>query len=64
MRFSRLVMYVRDNGIGCPDVSQSASLGITGMHERARSVGGTLTIRGRRNRGTLVAFHLPLGPPS
>jgi signal transduction histidine kinase len=63
-RFSRLVMYVRDNGIGCPDVSQSASLGITGMRERARSVGGTLTIRGRRHRGTLVAFHLPLGPSS
>jgi signal transduction histidine kinase len=63
-RFSRLAMYVWDNGIGCPDVSQSASLGITGMHERARSVGGTLTIRGRRDRGTRVAFQLPLGPSS
>ena len=62
---SRLALYIRDNGIGCPDVSLlEKRLGITGMQERARSLGGTVTIRGRRGRGTLVALHLPLGGPA
>jgi signal transduction histidine kinase len=30
------------------------------MQERARSVGGTLRIRSRAGRGTLVSFLLPL----
>jgi len=58
---SRLLLCVRDNGIGCPEAAESSKrLGITGMHERARSVGGTLRIRGRSGRGTLVALQLPL----
>jgi signal transduction histidine kinase len=58
---SRLMLYVRDDGIGCPEATESSKrLGITGMHERARSVGGTLRIRGRSGRGTLVALQLPL----
>jgi signal transduction histidine kinase len=64
-RFSRLVLYVRDDGIGCRKVSVSQKcLGITGMQERARNAGGTLSIRGRSGRGTVVALHLPLGSRS
>ena len=58
---SRLLLCVRDDGIGCPEVSElSKRLGITGMHERARSVGGTVSVRGRSGRGTLVALRVPL----
>ncbi|MGH9237870.1 MAG: sensor histidine kinase [Vicinamibacterales bacterium] len=58
---SRLLLCVRDDGIGCPDISESSRrLGLIGMHERARSVGGRIRIRGRSGRGTLMALQIPL----
>jgi signal transduction histidine kinase len=62
-RFSQFVLCVRDNGVGLPELAENEEcLGITGMRERARSIGGVLSIRGHRGRGTLVALRLPLGP--
>jgi signal transduction histidine kinase len=58
---SRLTMCVRDNGIGIvPEAIDGPSLGLLGMRERARSVGGVLRIRSRPSRGTIVALRLPL----
>lgn len=59
----RLRLYLRDNGIGMPAerVPADGSLGILGMQERARSVGGDLAIRSRPGQGTTVTFRLPLG---
>jgi signal transduction histidine kinase len=59
----RLRLYLRDNGIGIPNeqVAAHGSLGILGMQERARSVGGDLAIRSRPGQGTTVTFQLPLG---
>src|SRR5687768_14995454 len=63
-RGGKLMMCVRDNGVGLPAESQApatgASLGLLGMHERARSVGGTLRLRSKPGQGTLVSFLLPL----
>jgi signal transduction histidine kinase len=58
----RLRVYLKDNGVGLPEERRSAdtSLGLLGMEERARSVGGELCIRSRPQRGTLIAFHLAL----
>jgi signal transduction histidine kinase len=57
----RLRIYVRDNGIGMPANGPSTdALGLLGMQERARSVGGQLGIRSRPGRGTLVSCDLPL----
>lgn len=58
----RLLMAIKDNGIGMPAGMSGGetSLGLLGMHERARSVGGRLSLRSRQGRGTLVAFLLPL----
>jgi two-component system sensor histidine kinase UhpB len=58
----RLLMVIKDDGVGIPDrdTRTDSSLGLLGMQERARSVGGRLRIRGRGGRGTLVSFHLPL----
>jgi signal transduction histidine kinase len=58
----RLALYVHDNGVGMLEdrVGAADSLGLLGMHERARSVGGELRIRSRPGRGTLVSLLLPL----
>ena len=60
-RQGRLVLLLRDNGVGIPENRpEDGSLGLLGMQERARSVGGDLGIRSRPGRGTLVSFVLPL----
>jgi signal transduction histidine kinase len=60
----KLMMCVRDNGVGLPADADApgteTSLGLLGMHERARSVGGTLRLRSKPGQGTLVSFVLPL----
>jgi signal transduction histidine kinase len=61
-RRGRLVLILRDNGVGMDAhrLDSHQSLGLLGMQERARAVGGELTIRSRPGRGTLVCFALPL----
>jgi signal transduction histidine kinase len=58
----RLRMAVHDNGLGMSTdrLSRNPSLGVLGMSERARSVGGTLRIRTRQGCGTLVFLSIPL----
>jgi signal transduction histidine kinase len=57
----RLTLSVRDNGGGMrADSVDSLSLGLLGMRERARSVGGVLKVRSRPATGTIVALRLPL----
>lgn len=58
----RLRMLVADDGRGIPPerLPSNQSLGVLGMSERARSVGGTLRIRTRRGRGTMVFLSIPL----
>lgn len=58
-----LVLCLRDNGVGIrePGGVPSSSLGLIGMQERARSVGGAVSIRSRSGRGTRVSVLLPLG---
>jgi signal transduction histidine kinase len=58
----RLRMAVHDNGLGisADRLPHRESLGVLGMSERARSVGGTLRIRTRQGRGTTVFLSIPL----
>ena len=57
----RLMLYLRDNGVGIPRNRLNArSLGLLGMSERARTVGGTLRITSRAAQGTRVLLTLPL----
>jgi len=44
------------------DYVSSRKLGLAGMDERARSVGGTLAIRSQRDHGTVVSIAIPIGP--
>jgi signal transduction histidine kinase len=55
-----LLIFVRDNGVGFSSTAVGGHLGLLGMRERASSLGGTLEVRSRQGRGTLVAVVLPL----
>jgi two-component system sensor histidine kinase DegS len=60
----RLEMRVADNGHGfrlpraVGDLAPTGKLGLLGMHERARLLGGTVEIRSERRRGTTVVVEL------
>lgn len=52
---------IEDDGVGFAEVGPRFGFGLTGMNERVRSVGGTLTVRERPNGGgAVVEARLPL----
>jgi two-component system sensor histidine kinase DegS len=61
-----LKLRISDNGKGfvspesTSDLTCSGKLGLAGMQERARLIGGKLTIKSHPNKGTLVLLELPL----
>ena len=61
----RLAVAIEDNGAGFDPAALGPSafprFGLTGMHERAEAVGGTLEIRSAPGEGTRVLVCLPLG---
>lgn len=61
----QVVVEVRDDGIGfdlaAVEQRPRAHLGLMGMHERAESVGGALTIWSQPGAGTRVTLQLPYG---
>jgi signal transduction histidine kinase len=56
-----LMLNVRDNGVGmsAEPGKMEQSLGLIGMRERARALGGDVRITSRPGHGTLVAMTLP-----
>ena len=61
-RQNRLTLKVRDNGRGISksEIIDKTSLGITGMKERAFSLGGELEIKGMPKKGTTIQLSIPL----
>lgn len=59
---NRLVLEVRDDGCGIDDdaVQAPMSLGLAGMRERARLLGGDVDVVGHKGRGTTVTAAIPL----
>jgi PAS domain S-box-containing protein len=57
-----LAVDIEDNGVGIPETMSSSanSLGLIGMRERAKSLGGRLSVRPRPRRGTAVSLRVPL----
>ncbi len=57
-------MEVSDDGKGIrkKELVNPRSIGLTGMHERAHALGGTLAIMGVRGKGTSVTLTVPLRP--
>ena len=56
----RLLVQVRDDGVGGADVTQGS--GLRGLADRAEALRGTLRIESPTGRGTVVTAKLPLGP--
>jgi signal transduction histidine kinase len=59
---SKLVLRIEDNGKGIPEenITTEKSLGILGMHERARQIGADLQIFKGPEAGTTVLLTVPL----
>lgn len=57
-----LQMQIRDNGVGIGDeqMSNTASLGLLGMQERAAAIGGELSISRPPGGGTVVSVSVPI----
>ena len=61
----RLKLEVADDGVGLPSsTGPASSLGLLGMRERARRLGGECLIRRRELRGTVVSLRIPLRFPA
>ena len=61
----RLILEVHDNGRGitATEASNSKSLGLLGMRERALLIGGEVSINGGPGKGTRVTVQVPLSNP-
>jgi len=53
------VLAISDNGKGITRIEKSG-LGLLGMQERVRLVGGTIEIRGLKGAGTTIAVRIPI----
>jgi PAS domain S-box-containing protein len=60
----RLKLAVSDDGVGLPAAPRRGSLGLLGMSERARRLGGELEIGNGSARGTIVSLTVPLRFPA
>lgn len=58
----KLIIEISDNGIGITKSNciKPDSFGLIGMHERARFLGGELSITGMPNTGTRLSMRIPL----
>jgi signal transduction histidine kinase len=51
---------IRDNGIGMHEDEVSSGLGLVGMRERARALGGSFSISASPGNGIAIVVHIPL----
>jgi len=64
---NRVRMVVQDNGRGfrltggLSELANRGKLGLLGMHERARLLGGSLEVRTAPGKGTTIMVELPRG---
>ena len=61
-----VTLTIRDNGVGFEPrgvaLSQTGSLGLTSMRERAEMLGGALLIRSQPGEATSITARIPLSP--
>jgi PAS domain S-box-containing protein len=63
---SKVRLSIKDNGCGfhvpqdAGDLASSGKLGLVGMHERTKLLGGSLTLGSRLGKGTVVTVEIPI----
>jgi signal transduction histidine kinase len=61
LRGDSLALVVEDDGVGCEPINQDETMiGLMGMRERARAVGGTLELEPTPGGGTTVLARIPI----
>jgi PAS domain S-box-containing protein len=55
----QLRLELRDDGVGFQIKDQNDGVGLTGMRERVEQMGGTLTLKSQRGKGTNIVVVLP-----
>ena len=59
-----IMISVQDHGLGFdPSKSESDRIGLLGMRERAKLLGGSFTINSSPDLGTVVEAAIPMNPP-
>jgi signal transduction histidine kinase len=58
----RIVLVIRDDGVGGADPSRGS--GLIGLHDRVAALGGALAVRGGPGAGTVLTAHIPLAAPT
>ncbi len=65
LEHGQIRLEIADDGVGLPEVCpRNSTLGIAGMGERARRLGGHCTVKRRDDHGTVVTLVMPLRFPS
>jgi Signal transduction histidine kinase len=61
-KLDSVVFSIRDDGRGITkkELAGDTSLGLVGIRERIRMVGGTLTVDGKPGAGTMLSVEVPL----
>ena len=61
----QLILEIKDNGRGISEaeISNTRSIGLLGMRERAALLGGKITVSGVSGKGTTVLVKIPLNRP-
>lgn len=65
-RDSKVMLSVKDNGNGfdvpqnAGDLASSGKLGLAGMHERTKLLGGSFTLGSRPGKGTILTVEVPV----
>ena len=60
----QLHLWVTDDGIGLDPARRGAGLGLRGIEERVRDLGGTTVIQSAAGTGTKITIRLPLSRPA
>ena len=61
-RSGSIILTIRDDGRGITkkELKGTTSLGLVGIRERIRMVGGSLSIEGKKGQGTMLSVEIPL----
>jgi signal transduction histidine kinase len=55
----KLSLMIQDDGVGLPADAGGRGLGLLGIEERVRELGGSVTLRSQPHRGTLLQVEIP-----